>query len=142
MAQGRDQGQFSTWGDIGYHQRGVWPIGRLTNVGDSPRAENLCFHLDHRSIWNYQPLDNESGSKMAEITRTQKTFYLSLFALIRHYGREPPTGGRAFGSIIGPESTTLVEGLVIPFRLDTVQSTNFVLTQQARKFMSFPKCLL
>lgn len=35
-----------------------------------------------------------------------------------------------FGSVGGPTKTTVVEGLVIPACLDTVQATNFVLTQQ------------
>lgn len=69
MARGRDQGQFSTRGDSGYHQRGVWPMGCLTNVGDSLRVESLCLELDHRSIWNNQPQDNEYGSKMGIIAK-------------------------------------------------------------------------
>lgn len=41
-----------------------------------------------------------------------------------------------FGSTVkGPTKTTVVEGLVIPSRLDTVQATNFVLTQQASDFI-------
>lgn len=45
--------------------------------------------------------------------------------------RVPPTDGNVFGSSTGgPLQTTVVEGLVIPGRLDTVQATNFVLTQQ------------
>ncbi|CAM9375864.1 unnamed protein product [Ectocarpus sp. 12 AP-2014] len=48
----------------------------------------------------------------------------------------PPTEGSVFGSTVkGPTKTTVVEGLVIPSRLDTVQATNFVLTQQARYFI-------
>lgn len=47
--------------------------------------------------------------------------------------RAPPTEGSAFGSAVsGPMKTTVVEGLVIPAKLDSVQATNFVLTQQAR----------
>ncbi|CAN0008939.1 unnamed protein product [Ectocarpus sp. 6 AP-2014] len=47
----------------------------------------------------------------------------------------PPTEGSVFGSTVkGPTKTTVVEGLVIPSRLDTVQATNFVLTQQARDY--------
>lgn len=63
--------------------------------------------------------------------------YLSYFVgnfseLSRH--RAPPMEGSAFGSAIGgPTKTTVVEGLVIPVRLDTVQATNFVLTQQVRE---------
>lgn len=39
--------------------------------------------------------------------------------------------GKAFGGLAeGQPQTTTVEGLVIPARLDTVQATNFVLTQQ------------
>lgn len=45
--------------------------------------------------------------------------------------RVPPADGNVFGSSTGgPLQTTVVEGLVIPGRLDTVQATNFVLTQQ------------
>ncbi|CAM9368319.1 unnamed protein product [Ectocarpus fasciculatus] len=48
----------------------------------------------------------------------------------------PPTEGSVFGSTVkGPTKTTVVEGLVIPSRLDTVQATNFVLTQQASGFI-------
>lgn len=47
--------------------------------------------------------------------------------------RAPPMEGSAFGSNLGgPTKTTVVEGLVIPARLNTVQATNFVLTQQVR----------
>ncbi|CAM9328286.1 unnamed protein product [Hapterophycus canaliculatus] len=45
----------------------------------------------------------------------------------------PPAEGSVFGSVGGPAKTTVVEGLVIPARLDTVQATNFVLTQQPGK---------
>lgn len=44
-----------------------------------------------------------------------------------------PAEGRAFGSLVArPPKTTIVEGLVIPAKLDGVQATNFVLTQQVR----------
>lgn len=50
----------------------------------------------------------------------------------------PPADGIAFGSNVeGPLQTTEVEGLVIPARLNTVQATNFVLTQQVRTPVTF-----
>lgn len=76
-----------------------------------------------------------SNASFVTLFQAQKTRKPACFfapsTTLRLASRAPPAEGRAFGCDVGgPAQSTVVEGLVIPTRLDSVQATNFVLTQQ------------